>query len=98
MWGAIEPLPGFVIFAAGRAEYGAARIDTAQSETYMEQLGVRLALSRAFVLDAGKLPPVVGTFAPRHFSNRNPLIGTPDGYSIEYPYGAKLSGEAGRFD
>jgi hypothetical protein len=98
LWGAVEPLPGLVFFAAGHGEYGAARVDTAQSEVYLENAGVRYAVTRALVLDAGKLPPIVGTFTPRHFSNRNPLIGTPDGYSLEYPYGVKLSGELGRFD
>ena len=47
----------------------------------------------AFVLDGGKLQPVVGTFASRRFSNRNPLIGAPDGYTLEYPLGVELSGE-----
>ena len=45
------------------------------------------------MIDAGKLQPIVGTFASRRFSNRNPLIGSPDGYSIEYPLGVEISGE-----
>jgi hypothetical protein len=98
MWGAVEPLPGLVFFAAGRGEFGAARPDTNHSEAYMEQFGVRFAFSRALVVDGGKLQPLVGTFAPRHFSNRNPLIGSPDGYSLEYPYGVEAAGEIGWFD
>jgi hypothetical protein len=98
MWGAIEPLPGLVFFGSGRGELGAARPDTNQSELYMEQFGIRLAYSRWIVVDGGKLQPLVGTFAPRHFSNRNPLIGSPDGYSLEYPYGVEASGEIGWFD
>jgi hypothetical protein len=98
MWGAIEPLPGLVFFGSGRGEFGAARPDTNQSEVYMEQFGARLAFSRRLVIDGGKLQPLVGTFAPRHFSNRNPLIGSPDGYSLEYPYGVQASGEIGWFD
>jgi hypothetical protein len=98
LWGAVEPLPGFVLFGAGHGEMGAARPDTNQSETYMEQFGARYVFGRALVLDGGKLQPVVGTFTPRHFSNRNPLIGSPDGYSLEYPYGIKVSGEVGWFD
>jgi hypothetical protein len=98
MWGAIEPLPGLVFYAAGHGEYGSARPDTTQPAAYLEQAGVRYAFSRWVVLDAGKLQPVVGTFAPRHFSNRNPLIGSPDGYSLQYPYGVEASGEIGWFD
>ncbi len=40
----------------------------------------------------------VGTFAARRFSTRNPLIGEPDGYPIEYPVGVELSGSGARFD
>jgi len=46
----------------------------------------------------GRLPPIVGTFAPRQFSTRNPLIGTPDGYSLEYPLAVEVSGELRHFD
>ena len=50
------------------------------------------------MIDAGKLQPIVGTFASRRFSNRNPLIGAPDGYSLEYPLGVEISGERQHFD
>ena len=59
---------------------------------------MRYVVSHALVFDAGKLQPVVGTFTPRHFSNRNPLIGAPDGYSLQYPLGVEVTGEAGWFD
>ena len=95
LWGAIEPLPGLVFFGSTRAEFGAARTDSGRAEAYLEQLGARYVVSPAFVIDAGQLQPVVGTFAPRHLSTRNPLIGTPDGYSLKYPVGAEVSGEAG---
>jgi len=98
LWGAIEPLPGLVFFGAGHGELGSARADTSQADMYAEQFGIRYVFSPAFVFDGGRLQPVVGTFTPRHFSNRNPLIGSPDGYSLEYPLGFELSGEAGKFD
>lgn len=98
LWGAAEPLPGLVFFGSTRAEFGAARTDTGRADIYLEQIGVRYVVSHALVLDGGKLQPLVGTFTPRHFSNRNPLIGTPDGYSLEYPLGVEVSGEAGMFD
>jgi hypothetical protein len=50
------------------------------------------------VIDAGRLAPLIGTFSSRRFSTRNPLIGMPDGYSLQYPVGAQVSGETRRFD
>jgi hypothetical protein len=43
-------------------------------------------------VDAGKMSQIVGEFAPRRFSDRNPLIGVPDAYPTQYPVGVKLSG------
>jgi hypothetical protein len=61
-------------------------------------LGVRYIRSDALVVDAGRMPHPVGAFASRRYSTRNPLIGTPDGYPIEYPLGVQLSGVRGRID
>ena len=95
LWTAIEPLPGLVFFGQGEAEGGRGSTNTQGNSVAFsaEQYGVRYALSPAFVIDAGKLQPIVGNFAARRFSNRNPLIGTPDGYSLEYPMGVEVSGE-----
>lgn len=94
LWGALEPLRGFVIYGQAESEGGSARPASKANEidVYGAQYGVRYTGWRGLVLDAGKLQPVIGTFAPRHFSNRNPLIGAPDAYSLEYPVGAVLSG------
>jgi len=95
LWSAIEPLSGFVIYGQVEGEGGSARAASKanESDIYAEQYGARYTGWRGLVLDAGKLQPVIGTFAPRHFSNRNPLIGTPDAYSLDYPIGAVLSGD-----
>jgi hypothetical protein len=95
LWGAVEPLPGFVLYAQAEAEGGNARANAlgSQVDVYGDQYGIRYSGWRGLMLDAGKLQPVIGTFAPRHFSNRNPLIGTPDAYSLQYPVGAVLSGD-----
>jgi hypothetical protein len=98
VWGAYEPFRGFVIYGQLRGEAGNARADSARADLTSEQFGVRYAASRAFVVDVGRLSPVLGTFAARHQSTRNPLIGLPDGYSLEYPYGAEVSGETSHFD
>ena len=96
-WGAFEPLPSFVIYAQGEAETGSASpVSSARPQT--EQFGIRYGRSERLVLDAGRITPVIGTFASRHFSTRNPLIGQPDGYTLDYPYGVKLSGEMTHVD
>ena len=96
-WGAVEPLPSIVLYAQGEAETGSAAPTTnARAET--EQFGLRYGRSERFILDAGRITPVIGTFASRHFSTRNPLIGEPDGYTLDYPYGVKVSGEVTHAD
>jgi hypothetical protein len=94
LWAAVEPLRGLVLYGQGEAEGGSALPTNRTDGVYgdFEQYGARYTGWRGLVLDAGKLQPVIGTFAPRHFSNRNPLIGTPDAYSLEYPVGVVLSG------
>jgi hypothetical protein len=60
--------------------------------------GVRFTWSEALVVDAGKMAHPVGAFAARRYSSRNPMIGVPDGYPVQYPYGVQLSGARGRVD
>ncbi len=91
-WGAVEPLPSVVLYAQGEVETGSAS-PASGARPQTEQFGLRYGRSELFVLDAGRITPVIGTFASRHFSTRNPLIGEPDGYTLDYPYGIKLSGE-----
>ena len=98
MWGAYEPLPGLVAYAQGAFEGGTARYEAEDQEVSSDQFGLRYTASQHFVIDAGRLTPVIGTFASRHFSTRNPLIGEPDGYSLDYPLGVEVFGDAYRFD
>jgi hypothetical protein len=98
LWGAAEPVHGLVFYAEGKGETGPSVSGTTTTTLWGNQLGVRYATTPAFVVDVGKMAPIIGTFAPRHFSTRNPLIGTPDGYTLQYPFGAKVSGRAGMFD
>jgi hypothetical protein len=97
LWGAYEPFSRLVIYGQGQFEGGPARGEPG-TEVYTNQFGVRYLASPAFVFDAGRVTPIIGTFATRHFSTRNPLIGEPDGYSTDYPIGVKVSGEGGGFD
>ena len=97
LWGAAGLGPHVVVYAAGTMETGNAR-DESGTEWYTELAGVRYTQSNAFVIDAGKIAPVIGTFAARRYSTRNPLIGMPDGYPLQYPLGVQASGARGRFD
>jgi hypothetical protein len=98
VWGAYEPLSHWVIYAQGEAEAGKARNVDETNDVYSNQFGIRYAAHPAFVVDVGRLTPVIGTFSSRRFSTRNPLIGIPDGYSLQYPLGAEVSGEIRHFD
>jgi len=94
LWGAYEPFTNWVIYAQGEGEFGNGRHGGEDNEIYSNQFGIRFAPSQKFVVDAGRLTPIIGTFSSRRFSNRNPLIGIPDGYSLQYPLGVEVSGEA----
>ena len=97
LWGAAEIGRHVVVYAAGMAETGNARPESG-TEWYTDLAGVRYTHSDAFVIDAGKMPHVIGTFAARRYSSRNPLIGIPDGYPVQYPLGLQASGARGHFD
>jgi hypothetical protein len=94
LWGAYEPFTNWVLYAQGEGEFGNGRHGGEDNEVYSNQFGLRFAPSQKFVIDAGRLTPIIGTFSSRRFSTRNPLIGIPDGYSLQYPLGVELSGEA----
>jgi hypothetical protein len=97
VWGALELGPRVVAYAAGTLEGGNARRDHGM-EWYTDMLGVRYLHSTALVADAGLMPHPLGAFASRRYSNRNPLIGVPDGYPVQYPLGVQLSGIRGPID
>jgi hypothetical protein len=98
MWGAFEPWRGLVAYAEGVVETGSARYESTSPEASSDQFGLRYTVSPRLVVDVGRLTPVIGTFASRRFSTRNPLIGAPDGYSLHYPLGVELFGDGYRFD
>ncbi len=93
MWGAAEPITGWVLYAQGELVDGTARTPREPSSE-LDLLGLRYTKSTRAVFDVGKITYPVGAFAARRFSNRNPLIGQPDGYPVEYPLGAQFSGVA----
>jgi hypothetical protein len=96
-WSAYEARADLVLFGEMMIEAGPAR-DEPGTELYPKQFGVRYSPSDAFTIEGGRLQHIVGAFAARRLSFRNPLIGTPDGYATAYPYGVVASGTAGRVD
>jgi hypothetical protein len=97
LWTAAEPLTGLILYAHGEVEGGPGGKES--GTTYeLEQLGVRYMRSDDFIIDIGKMTPIVGTFATRRLSTRNALIGAPDGYPVQYPLAVKVSGTRGRVD
>jgi hypothetical protein len=97
VWAAYEPMRNLVLFIEGWGESGQAR-NEAGSDLYLKQYGVRYSPSDAFTLEAGGVRQIVGTFSARQLSYRNPLVGTPDGYSTTYPRGMRVDGVVGIFD
>lgn len=96
LFAGIAPVPAVQLVALGEAGGGTAYAGREHFD--LEGLMLRIALSRAAVLEAGKLPSPVGGFAPRRLSPTNPLIGEPDAYPTSYPLAVQLSGVAGPFD
>ena len=90
LWTALEPLSGVVLHAYAATEEGKGSDE--EGEIYLDQFGVRYTASRFLVADVGRFPHPIGSFAARRFSSRNPLIGAPDAYTLQYPNGAQLSG------
>jgi hypothetical protein len=64
----------------------------------IEQITLRYVHSAGLTITAGKLLSPVGTFAQRHVSTINPLIGSPDTYSVSYPWGVQVSGATLHWD
>jgi hypothetical protein len=94
VWAAAEPLRNLILFSEVSGETGRGN----ESELYLKQYGIRYTPLDAFGIEVGKITQVVGTFAARQLSFRNPLVGTPDGYATAYPYGVRAGGSAGIFD
>jgi hypothetical protein len=98
MWTAAEVAPGLVFYAQAETEGGSASKEEEKFKPELYQLAVRYSPSQLFVLDAGKSTHPMNTFAARRFSTRNPLIGSPDGYTQQYPLVVQLSGSSAVFD
>jgi hypothetical protein len=90
--------PNLQLIFMGEVEGGDATDEEDQWEIGYDQLVLRYIPSRLAVIDIGKFPSPVGAFANRRLSTTNPLIGTPDGYAVGYPWGVGVSGTTAHFD
>src|SRR5262245_1698480 len=89
-------LQGFVM---GYAQSGKGT-EEGTTETELEQAYLRYSFKPPLrmMFEAGKMTMPIGNFSRRYLSNVNPLIGAPDSYSVTYPLGVQVSGQAARFD
>jgi hypothetical protein len=94
---AVSVRPTLQLLMMGEIEGGSAS-DEDKIEIGCEQIILRYMPSRLAVFDVGRLPSPVGAFALRRLSTTNPLIGLPDGYPVNYPWGVQVSGTTSRFD
>jgi hypothetical protein len=96
LWGALRVSSRLDFLAIGEAEAGKA--DPRRTRWDYDLLEARARLTRALTFEGGRILMPMGLFGARRFSNINPVIGAPDMYPAEYPWGAKLSGTAGALD
>ena len=99
LWAAVEILPGLQGFTLGEVEGGPATGEE-ETEVELEQAFLRYTLNiRSHLrIEAGRVVAPLGNFSRRYFSNVNPLIGSPDSYSVSYPFGIQVIGRAAAFD
>jgi hypothetical protein len=96
LWAGVDVRGVVQIVAQGRFEAGPAV--PRERETEIEQLVLRLLPARVVIVEAGRFPSPVGRFSGRRLSPDNPLIGSPDLYPVEYPWGVQVRGAASALD
>jgi hypothetical protein len=96
LWASWRLAPTVELRAVGFVEGGNAESDNVYAA--VELLSLRWFPSRAFTVEAGKVLMPLGAFGARRFSNTNPLVGDPDLYPTEYPFGVVVSGATGIVD
>jgi len=95
-WLALRASPKLDFLAHIMVEGGSA--EEQGSHFYVEQLQVTARPGKGLTIEAGKILQPIGAFGTRRFSNTNPLIGEPDAYPPQYPWGAVARGRVNRFD
>jgi hypothetical protein len=96
VWGALRVTRTLELLALAHVSAGTAIEDTTEAE--VERIEARLAVSRALVIQGGRILMPMGLFGARRFAHVNPVIGRPDLYPTQYPWGVMFSGAAGIID
>jgi hypothetical protein len=99
LWVAGDFAPGLTGVVIGELEGGKAR-DPDGTTSEIEQAFLRYVTPGTYgvTIDAGKVVNPFGNFSTRYLSNVNPLIGSPDDYSVAYPEGVVVTGKVSWFD
>jgi hypothetical protein len=97
LFAGVDLRQGLQLLALGELEAGKGGQE-GKTEVNYDQLVLRYTRSPALTVNVGKFATPVGSFANRRFSPVNPLIGSPDGYPVLYPWGIQVGGAGSRFD
>ncbi len=97
LWSAAALRNNLLFLAVTDLEGGAATAED-RVTLELEQLTLRWTIARPLVIDAGRFPSPLGAFAPRRLPDVNPLVGVPDLYPVDYPWGGQVSGVLGLLD
>lgn len=95
-WGVVRPLPTLQLVTFGEAETEEPGSD--EIEVAVDQLSIRYQPLRQVGVEGGRMLLPIGGFAPRRFANSNPVIGAPDSYPAQYPWGFQVFGALGMLD
>jgi len=98
LWVAAEITPGLQAFFLGQTITGKAYGEGTYTEGQQAFLRYSFKTPLRLRMEAGRITAPLGSFARRHFSSQNPLIGAPDTYDVSYPLGFQVEGSAKRFD
>jgi hypothetical protein len=96
LWGALRPMRGLQLTAIGSAQAGT--VEPKHASWEYDLLEARWTVSPSLVVNGGKILMPMGLFGARRFSYTNPVIGAPDLYPTQYPWGVNVAGRAGALD
>jgi hypothetical protein len=99
LWAVGDFLPRLQGYVLGEVEGGKGS-DEGKTEHELEQAYLRYSFRPPLrlTIEAGQLATPIGNFSRRYLSSVNPLIGSPDNYTLSYPLGLQVGGKAARLD
>lgn len=99
LWSAFQVSPKLQIFAMGEFEFGNSS-SRSETESELVQLALRYSSNTNpfYYIEAGKLLSPAGAASRHYLSTLNWLIGQPNAYYIDYPWGIRVAGSLGKLD